>query len=311
MANPTPTPAPITTIPDAKIIADLAAAARGFTLYTVESPAMGAEGLPEKLMVGFDHRRTGSDAVIDLNPFLEKYRTMPERKTGTAHVDTLQSFIELVNRHKTDHSVIFSSTDYPDPSLTAVIDYHERDSSTAAFLRHRIQYDFPVTDEFQAWIRQNAQVMSQSDFAAFVEDRIAEIATPDSDEIEEYGKLFQTKLALPNEMMELSRGLEINVNGVVKNAQRLQSGEAHMVFAEEHQTSLTVPGMFIVSVPPFLDGDAVRLPARLRYRVQGGKVVWFYQLYKHREFLRDRIVADLDWARNETELPAFEGSPEA
>lgn len=112
-------------------------------------------------------------------------------------------------------------------------------------------------------------------------------------------------------MMMLSRGLEVAVNSGVKNAQKLQSGEAQITFTEEHTTSVTVPGLFIVNVPVFLGGAPVRLVARLRYRVSGSNLVWFYQLYRLREFVRERVLTDLAVAAEKTGLPVYEGSPEA
>lgn len=61
----------------------------------------------------------------------------------------------------------------------------------------------------------------------------------------------------------------------------------------------------------FVDGDPVRIPARLRYRIAGGGIMWFYQLYRWEFFLRERVRADLMKASAETTLPMFEGSPES
>ena len=88
-----------------------------------------------------------------------------------------------------------------------------------------------------------------------------------------------------------------------------------MEFSEEHQNAkgeaIVVPGIFMVSVPAFVDGDAVRIPARLRYRVVQGKVMWFYQLYRWEFFLREQVGHDLKDAADKTGLPAYEGAPEA
>lgn len=293
-----------------RAIAELAAAARGFSLHEVKAPAEST-GLPTQVQVGFDHRRTGQDAIVDLNPILEKYRRHPERRVGTAKIETLQSFIALVNRHKSKHSVIFADCDLPDPAFTAVIDYHEKENGNPAFLKHRVHYGFPLTEEFKEWQNNDQNEMGQGEFAAFIEERIAEIASADEVERRHYADLFRTTIATPSEMMMLSRGLEVSVNSGVKQAIKLQSGEAQITFTEEHNTSVTVPGLFIVSVPVFLAGVPVRLVARLRYRVKGGNLVWFYQLYRVREFVRDRVLVDLHIAAKETELPVYEGSPEA
>lgn len=71
-----------------------------------------------------------------------------------------------------------------------------------------------------------------------------------------------------------------------------------------------IPGIFMVSVPAFVDGDAIRIPARLRYRVAAGDIHWSYVLYRWEFWLRAQVQADLAWAQKETGLPAFEGQPE-
>lgn len=286
-------------------IAALGADATKFDIISV-SPPTDAKGLVS-FPIGFNHQ---NGEVKDLKSFAEQWRTGPERKKGTATVSTLQSFIDLVQRHKTDHSAIFAKTSWPHPSLTAVIDYHEVGQGSPGFGQHRINYAFPVTDEFTAWMQQDAKAMKQDEFAAFIENRIAEIATP-NDEDKRYSDLFQTPFATPADMMMLSRGLEVHVASAVKAQHTLASGEKEIVFTEEHDTKIVVPGLFMVSVPAFLDAQPVRLPARLRYRVSGGSIVWFYQLYRWKELLRAAVVDDVGVVEAETGLPAYEGAPES
>lgn len=292
-------------------VAELGKNSTSFTIINVTKPS-GADGLPSSIPIGFDHKGI---SAIDLRPFVEKWREYPERKTGTAQVTTLQSFVDLVIRHKTEHSVIFAKTNWPDPSLVAVIDYHEVDNGKPAFGKHKILYNFPVTEEFSGWIDNDGEVMAQGDFAAFIEEHAAELATPTDEEERELGQLFQTRFATPADMFALSRGLEIRVNHVVKNAVRLASGESEVVFTEEHiggnGEKLVIPGLFMVQVAVFLDGGPMRLVARLRYRKQGSALVWFYQLYRWKERLNDRVTADLAYAAVHTELPAYQGAPEA
>lgn len=293
-------------------IADLAKNAAGIEIVNVN---ISAPGLPSSFPVAFDKRTNGA-GLKELAVFAETWRTAPSHRKGTSVVTTLQSFIDLTNRHKDTDSAIFASTSWPRPSLTAVLNYHKIGPDGAPrFGDHRVRYEFPVTDEFQAWAKQNAEAMNQGEFAAFIEERASELTNPTEEERNEFEGLFQTKIATPSEMIVLSRGLQVNVAGVVKQATTLSSGEGEVVFVEEHQNNngekLTVPGLFMIALPAFLDGDPVRIPARLRYRVRAGTISWFFQLYRWKELLRDRVVADLDQAESETTLPTYEGSPEA
>src|SRR4051812_20299050 len=151
-------------------IAELADKAAKLDLLSF-TPPTDAKGLVP-FVFAYDHVDAG---LHDLRPLAEEWRVHPERRKGTANVSTLGSFIELVKRHATEHSVIFASAKWPNPSLTAVIDYHEKDNGKPAFGQHRVFYPFPVTAEFEAWLNHNGTVMQQQAFATFVEERIAEI----------------------------------------------------------------------------------------------------------------------------------------
>lgn len=280
------------------------------TILMVDTADLGA-GLPALAPVGFDRK---SQAFKSIKPLLEEFRSAPDRRKGTAQVETLASFIALVIRHKDEDSALFGKTVWPDPKLTAVLDY-DKEGSQARNRSHRIVYAFPLTEEFKSWVGTNAKPMEQEVFAAFLEEHCAELAAPTEGEVSEYERLFKEKMATPSEVVALSRHLEVFVAARAKQGIRLQTGERVVEFAEEHQNAkgeaIIVPGVFMVSVPAFVDGDAVRIPARLRYRVKGDKVIWFYQLYRWEFFLREQVGHDLKHASNETGLPAFEGAPEA
>jgi uncharacterized protein YfdQ (DUF2303 family) len=269
------------------------------------------EGLPASVPAIFDRKQ---QMVRSLKERIEEHRLAPARRKGTARADTLASFIELTNRHKDDQSALFGQTAWPKPRLTAVLNY-DSSGSPARFGDHRVVYDFPLTEEFKAWVACNAQPMDQEVFAAFLEEHAAELSAPTDGEKSNYERLFNEAMATPSELIMLSRHLEVFVSAKAKQGVRLQTGERVVEFTEEHQNAkgekIVIPGIFIVSVPAFVDGDAVRIPARLRYRISGGEIKWFYQLYRWETYLREQVGYDLKEAAKKTDLPAFEGAPEA
>lgn len=292
-------------------IADLARSAADLQITSV---GVSGVGLPSSFPLAFDKRMNGA-GLQSLRVEAEKWRIAPERKKGIAKLATLQSFIDLTNRHKDEHSVIFAQADWPAPSLTAILNYNAAGETGAArFGDHRFVYPFPLTDEFKAWAGKDAQKMSQGEFAAFIEERVFELADPTPAEADQFEKILRTNFASPSRMMELSRGLQVNVESVAKSGVTLQSGEGEIQFVEEHRDQrgekLIVPGLFMISLPAFIGGDPVRIPVRLRYRVSGGAISWFYQMYRWKEYLRERVISDLEIAAASTELNTFEGSPE-
>lgn len=305
----TPTKNDIPTASAAGLIADMAKAAATPRAVAIDTTTLGP-GLPVTIPAFWDGDK---QQIVSVYGEVEKFRQDPQRRTGTAKVDTLASFIDLVNRHKTEHSVIFAATGWPDPKLTAVIDYHGANREPG-WLRHKVVYPFPLTDEFKAWAARDGQPMKQLDFAEFLEEHAAELAAPLPAEIAEYEPKFRARFANPNELIDLSRHLEVFVGAKIKQQHRLQTGEKQITFDVEHLNvsgePIDIPGIFILNVRPFVDGDVARIPARIRYRA-GADVVWFFDLYRWEQALRDRAHNDMLRARNETALPAFEGAPES
>jgi len=293
-------------------IVDLTRAAEPAKIVHITTEGLGAHlpaSVPALMKLG------ERPEVTSLRTVIEDYRREPERRTGSAHVTTLRAFTDLVSRHKDEHSAIFAKTTWPNPSLTAVLDYHEREGGRPRHGKHRVHYAFPITEEWKAWIDHNGKPMSQVDFAAFLEEHTAELSAPLDQEKSDYERDFKERCALPNELIDLSRHLEVFQKASVKQGVRLASGERVIEFTDEHLNArgekIEIPGFFMVSVRAFIDGEPVRIPARLRYRLAGGAVLWFYQLYRWDHFLRERVAEDLRIAGEETELPTFEGAPEA
>lgn len=305
-----------TTFPEGAAIdalVDLGAAAAAVTIETVDLPAeLEDSGLPLAVPVGIRHGE--KPEFLDTRPLFEHWRIRPARKAGQAKTLTLDSFIALTNRHKTEHSAVFADTDWRKPAFLAVVDYHELALGAPAPCKHRIGYQFPLSEPWKLWVAHNAEPMAQGEFAAFVEDNIADLSSPTPAEAASWGSLFGTTVATPSDLIRLSRGLAVNVESKVVNAVTLQSGAGQVVFEETHKDAdgkpITVPGLFILSVAPFFMGTVVRVPCRLRYRVKAGSLVWFYQIYRPDLAVTERVRADLDIVAAATALPCFEGAPE-
>ena len=269
------------------------------------------EGLPPMVPAIWD--RTGQ-TLHSVKRLIDEYKSVPDRKRGVAKVKTFDSFVEMTNRHKTDDSVIFVDSSWQSPRFTTVVDYHTKTGGFADNLRHRISYTFPLSDEWQFWTKFNDQPFAQADFASLLEDRMPDLASPSDEERRHWEGEMKTIMATPSELLTLSRGLEINVEANVKSHQNLQTGEKSIVFTEDHKDAdgkpIKVPGMFMVSVPPFFMGEKVNIPARLRYRVQGGKITWRYTLFRPDLIVTERIRVDMQRAHDECALPVIDGAPE-
>lgn len=288
-------------------VADLARKS-GSQIMSISLPEK-VNGLPSFVPV-LVNQQTG--AVTSLHDKLAPWRTKPERKIGTARAETLASFIELVEHHKQDNSAIFAATDWSNPSLTAVIDYHAADAPDNG--THRIHYKFPLSEEWRAWLGVNGKAMDQVVFAEFIEDHIADLSTPDLGEKQDFEKMFGAPVAQPNDIVMLSRGLQVTAETRVKQVVKLQTGEAQIMLEEDHKTAggepLVIPGVFILQIAPFFMGETTRIPVRLRYRLINGALKWTFQLYRPDRYITEQVRADLEEAAEKTGLPKYEGSPE-
>ncbi|MBN9525417.1 MAG: DUF2303 family protein [Alphaproteobacteria bacterium] len=276
-----------------------------------------------------------------LRNLLDPFRLHPERRQGTARLDTVASLIDFANRFKNEHSALYALPDRKAPTLTAVINYHRAGADgQAEYGDHRGHYAFPLSDEWQAWTANDGEPMEQAAFAAFLEDRITDVvhppalilarqsgqdlgaAAPQASEAERIAdqKLMEllgqlgTTVATASKLLELSRGMAVHSTGQVKNIVNLQSGAAQVVFSEEHLGSdgapLVVPGLFLVGIPVFLHGRPYRIPVRLRYRKSGAKLVWFYQIHRPDLVFDDAFREAAELAGEKTGLPLFYGQPE-
>nr|WP_250811622.1 DUF2303 family protein [Neorhizobium tomejilense] len=296
---------------DLKLLCDKAGSE--ITLVTNLAEALG---LPASIPVFIDRQ---SGRPISVKSLLDEWRTSPERKAGSATVNVLESFIGLTKRHATKDSVIFADTNWKSPSLTAIIDYHRNESGGPADnCKHRIKYPFPLTEEWSAWVANNSKMLNQTQFAEFIEDHRADLASPHDDEVTYWQELLGGKMAYPNELQMLSRGLKIHAETKASSAVTLATGEGEIAWEETHTArdakggKIVVPSLFMISVAPFYQGEKARVPVRLRYRLPqgGGAVGWFYQLYRPDIYITEQVIRDLDRASSETDLPAFQGSPE-
>jgi uncharacterized protein YfdQ (DUF2303 family) len=253
---------------------------------------------------------------VDVKAIVDKYLPHPERKTGTATLTTLKSFVDHVNRFKDAQSAIFADVENrADPKLMAVIDYHQAGTGHARWGQHRALYKFPVSDEWKAWTGRK-DPMDQTTFAEFIEERIGDVVDPAlaGQVAKGVAEQLGITLASPARLMEMARGLSIRVGQRVTQHVNTSTGEAVIGFEEKHEGEgggpLKVPGGFLIAIPVFKNGPLYQVPARLRYRVQGGSVVWWFALQRTDEVWDHAINEACAQAEEGTTLPVFFGKPE-
>ncbi|PCJ75552.1 MAG: hypothetical protein COA53_06560 [Rhodobacteraceae bacterium] len=111
----------------------------------------------------------------------------PARREGTAKFDDLQSLINWTNRFKGDTSALFAKPDMKAPTLTCVADYHGEGAAdqttptgdpTARHCHHRAIYDFPLSEEWKAWMGISGEPLEKDDLGEFIEANAKDIMDP-------------------------------------------------------------------------------------------------------------------------------------
>lgn len=266
---------------------------------------------------------------------LDAYSPSPTFRRGKATMTSLNSFIAHVARFGDEDSAVFANDSRTAPTLTAVLDYHRkdtlRDEGEAAegtrrhgeyrHGKHLTHFAFPLSDEWQAWHSGNARQMNMAEFAIFLENNVLDVAEvgnaiPESAErfVEMNGG--KANIADWSKLTALAKSLAVYENAVVSEAINLASGEGQLTLSEDHETEIagvkaTVPTMFFIAIPIFREGAYYRLPVRLRYRKSGRSIVFWYELWRSDRAFTDAFHEAVNRVATETEAQVFFGAPEA
>lgn len=260
----------------------------------------------------------GTQAVHDLTETLDKHRAHPRRAKGTSTHDTLDSLVAHARRHATADSAAFCAILAAAPQIVAVYNYQPPAGDPAdergAWRDHRAAYTFPLSEAWTRWNALAGRWLTVQEFAELLEAGITDVADPAALDAAA-PRLPGVAYASPAELLTLSQGLTVRVEQQVADHRRLDNGTAQLVFTEahtnEHGAPLRVPNGFMLGVPVFAEGEAYALPARLRYRVQKGAVVFQVALHNAATVRRDAIRRAAERFAAESGVPLFYGVPDA
>lgn len=298
----------IEAVTEASVVAHYAQQAQESRLLEV---GRTPDGEPVEVLVRPDGQ------VQSVKKWVDEYRSAPEARRGTAVHQTLESFVLHTSRFKDEDSVLWAQRSSDSASLTATFDYHRKGADGAPrFGEHSALYRFPVSDEWKAWAAVNGQPLSQGEFAAFLEDRIGDVAEAAVDSpVAALATRLGMECASASRLLELSRGLTVHEASKISQSTRLASGETQFVFETEHNDQygapLKVPGIFSVALPVFDGGDLFQLAVRLRYRVKSGQLIWFFEIHRADQVFRLAVDEAVERAAEELQLPLFYGTPES
>jgi len=226
--------------------------------------------------------------VVDLEKFLPR----PLRIKESVHLYDTDSFIAYVNNFKLPVSRIFFNT--VEEEFIAVLDYHEVE--TAGWCGHTATFKPRRSVEFETWMASNRKQFTQVDFARFLEENMPDIVEPNSADLLQVALTFEAK-----KTVEFSSGVRLS-NG------QIQFQFDEVVRGTAQKGTMEVPEQFILGVPIHVNGPAYRIPVRLRWRLQEGKLIFWYEIVRPNRFIEDALKEIRERVAGETTMGILAGS---
>ncbi|HMM95285.1 DUF2303 family protein [Phycicoccus sp.] len=234
----------------------------------------------------------GCELVID--DFADR-KPRPDRGTpGTRVVRDEKDLIKLAE-DLGEHPVV-----YADPVTQSVVCVlnDDVDEATPGWRDQRVQLGLVETDEWKAWKSANNNLMTQADFAEFIEDWRRTIVNPDD-----------------ATMLEIAQTLHATSHVRAKSARRLRDGQRKIEWDEDTTTTagedgkVEIPEVFEIAVVPWKGRDVtpLRMTARLRIRLNGGNVMLGFKLNDVDARMEEAFNSLLDPVRDK--LTVVSGTP--
>lgn len=204
---------------------------------------------------------------------LESFGDAPVRVRGTVVCETPLGFTDYVKRYRDDNTIVFIRRREAD--MVAVLDYHVKgDAGTG---EHRASFKARTTPEWDRWMASNRAPMAQENFAEFIEDNLGDIGSPDGAVLLELVENFKVKK-------------DVNFTSQIKRS----NGAVKMAYVEDVTGSggtssgdMAIPEKIVLGIAVYEGGMKFKVEARLRYRLNGGKLALSYDILRLDDVLRN------------------------
>jgi uncharacterized protein YfdQ (DUF2303 family) len=221
---------------------------------------------------------------------LERFQAHPTRARIVVLFKDTASFIRYVLDFKTPETRIFCTITETSCSMAAIIDYHGKEA--AAWCAHRVNLGFDPSPEWKRWSQKNSTAFGQSEFAQFLEENLPDIVDP-----------------VGAKILEVALSLESKKSVNFKSAVRLDNGDVEFAHQEASDGALQVPTKFTVALAPFMHGPKWKVEARLRYRVQEGKLTFWYELVRPHLVIQEACTEVINQIVEKTGIEPLIGTP--
>ncbi|MGW2720807.1 DUF2303 family protein [Streptomyces sp. NPDC001492] len=223
-----------------------------------------------------------------------EYTGQLARKVGTTVVRDAASFLTYYAKHHDDASEVYS--DVEKLTVVAVLDAHSADEP--GFGGHRLSLQLRRTKAWEEWTKLDGNLVSQDDFANFLEDHLPNLVEPDA-----------------ATMLEIAQSIKATTKADFQSSSRLQSGERKFSFVEDTKASagskgdIAIPETFKIAVQPFEGADPYSMTARFKYRLGGGQLALGFKLEQPEERAKAAFTDVLQQIAEGIDTPILNGTP--
>lgn len=234
-------------------------------------------------------------AVHEVTKDVEKANLGPNRKSGTILLKSLDSLIAYCG----DQAASATAYIYADPDTNSITAVFNDQRASAGWRDHRAVFKAERTPEFHRWMDNNGpqRAKAQGDFAEFIEDNLADIQDP-----------YAQQLLTVATTIQATTGIEF------KSAKRLQDGQTQLTYSETIDAragsdgGMVIPKEFTLGLRLFKQGEGYRLKARLKYRLAGGGVKFWYELDRPERAIEDAFAGYVETLREKSGYQVLIGS---
>ncbi|MBT2508854.1 DUF2303 family protein [Streptomyces sp. ISL-98] len=237
------------------------------------------------------HTRQGVHKVDLTGP---EHTGTPPRKQGTTTVRDATSFAAYFDKHADSDTEVYADAERL--TITAVLDAHQAD--TARWSGHRLTLALRTTDAWKQWKELDGKLVSQEQFAEFLEDHLPELLEPAA-----------------AEMLEIAQSFQATSKVDFKSGTRLATGQRQFEYVETvtakagQKGQLTIPETFIVGLVPFDGSQGYKVTARLRHRIVDTQLRIGYKLERPGDILATAFGDVVTAIGEAIEQPVMNGSP--
>lgn len=211
---------------------------------------------------------------------LQKFKTIPFRKTGAVMVFDAESLNKiLIDNAVAGATTVYVNPDADKPAIVAVI--NGNGTAGPGFGDFRVSIGFRPTPQWLKWKAIDGKLLPQAEFAEFVEDNLADIATPDGATMMEIVTYLQATRSV-----DFKSGVKLG-NGAVQ----LTNNES--VDATVGAGNIAVPDMFKIGLSPVFGVAPFEVPARFRYRIQDRRLLLGIKLQRIEDVMAT-IIKDIE-----------------